>query len=109
MGLKDIYKPELEPIYPATTDEYISSIPGTETYGIPRDLAERPGGLLSYVKQALEANREELRDLEVKRRAIAFRSSVLAELLYTYPELMDNLPVEVRSEAEEWASRIQNT
>ena len=106
MGLENIYDPSLKPIYFEATDLYLSSIPVVKTFHIPEDLARSSSSIGSYVRQALEANRDALRDIETSRRAIAFRASVLKKFFEEFGELTETLSSEVKQEVEEWSDRI---
>jgi hypothetical protein len=80
MGLEIFYPEGEKPIYPEDTDRYLSDIPLEDSLDIPADLARNPSKAAVYVRKTLAANRYTLRELEVKRRALAFRASVLSSL-----------------------------
>jgi hypothetical protein len=104
MGLEKFYSEDDQPIYPGATNSYLREIPAVDTLGIPEEIARNPASLAIYVRDALAANRFALGEMEVKRRAIAFRASVLSSI---DPELIASLPAEVQAEVREWASRLE--
>jgi hypothetical protein len=60
-----------------------------------------------YVEEAVKANQDALRDIESRRRGIAYRSSVLMELVEGFSDLIATLPPETRKAVDEWAGRIR--
>lgn len=108
MGLEEIYDPKLAIMYPEQTDAYVNGIPAEETFRTPDELAKNPSQLPSYIRQSLEANQDSLRQVELGRRAIAFRASIMAELILKHGDLLTDLPEEVQEQVKGWASRIES-
>jgi len=109
MAIEDIYDRKLKPIYPEATDAYANDIPMEGTLNTPEDLARQPQQLASYVLGAIARSQASLRDMETARKSLAYHASVLKDLFSKSPELMDDLPDDIKSQAQALAGRIQNT
>ena len=94
------------PLYPEATNSYLQGIPRVDDFGIPAELSKNPSRLATYVRDALSANKDSLVEMEVKRRAIAFRASVLSSI---DPSLVATLAPEVQAEIQEWSKRLEDS
>jgi len=104
MGIERFYPEGRKPLYPEATGAYLEDIPREDSFDIAAELAKHPSRAAAYVNETLAANRYTLQELEAKRRAIAWRASVLSSLS---PELLASLPPEVQAEVKEWARRLR--
>ncbi|SRR6266550_1875515 len=101
-GFETIYSASHEPIYQDETDAYTKRIPAVKAFNTPSEYAKRP----QAIRQELKVMSEDLRLIEVKRRALAFGASVLKQLAAQHPEALEHLTDEERAQVHEWAGRI---
>ncbi len=97
-----------EPLYPLETALYLGDLPRQDPLGTHVELSRLAVTSLSQrIEQILAANREAERLIEVQRKAIAWRTSVLAALAEGYPDRFAELPEHVRVDVNNQTNRLQ--
>ncbi len=93
-------------IYETETDDYLSGFDHIPTHSFPEEYAKRPA---EGTEQMLDLIAERMHHMEVDRRLIEGKVSVLYELLAKYPETIERLSHERRVQVQELVGRLMLT
>jgi ribosome-binding protein aMBF1 (putative translation factor) len=104
MAIESIYPDSHRPLYIEATDAYLSSLPDTDTFNTPAQLAKAgPEATEDMLRRAGEA----VKKIEVAKRALAYYAAVLDKLNQNYPDAVRRLPEDQQVAIKDLASRVE--